>query len=284
MKLSKIKDQYNEKDNSMYGKKNIENSLATLYHENSKLTKHSIRELGEKIAGFNNPYVVERSSQPFKNYPGSKTIDLSIYENFKSTETLYNCLVNRRSVRDYDKNYKISLNELATLLFHSYGVTHKSKINGFDIDGHIGMRNIPSGGGLYPLEVYVVVFNSHIPSGLYHYRADSNVLELIKEGDYIEELLKIIQAEPYINMKNSSSLVITTGIIERLLIKYGDRGYRFLIQESGFVAQTISLLSKSIGLDSCIIGGYNDDKVNEFLGVDGVFETINNIIVIGKNE
>lgn len=62
--------------------------------------------------------------------------------------------------------------------------------------------------------------------------------------------------------------------IERKLIKYGDRGYRFLMQESGFVAQTISLLAESINLSSCMLGGYNDDKVNEFIGIDGVFETI----------
>jgi SagB-type dehydrogenase family enzyme len=282
MKLSEIKDKYNAKDGSMYGKKNIEESIAMLYHENSKFTTHTIRTQGEKIGSFNNPYVIERSSQPFKSYPGCKSIDLKVYEKFKPKETLYNCLIRRRSVRDYDKEYKISLNELTTLLFNSYGVTFNSKIVGFDVDGHIGLRNVPSGGALYPLEIYVVIFNAHIPSGLYHYRTDNNSLELLKEGDFLEELLKIIQAEPYVNMRTSSALIITTGIIERMFIKYGDRCYRFLMQESGFVAQTISLLAESINLGSCMLGGYNDDKVNEFLGVDGVFETINNIIVIGK--
>ncbi len=283
MKISKIKDKYNEKDGSMYGKKNIEESIAMLYHENSKFTTHTIRTQGEKIGGFNNPYIIERASQPFKSYPNSKSIDLSVYENFKPKETLYNCLIKRRSIRDYDKEYKISLNELTALLYNSYGVTFKSKIVGFDVDGHIGLRNVPSGGALYPLELYIVVFNAHIPSGLYHYRADNNSLELLKEGSFIEKLLKIIQAEPYVNMRTSSALIITTGIIERLLIKYGDRGYRFLMQESGFVGQTISLLAESINLSSCMLGGYNDDKVNDFLGIDGVFETVNNIIVIGKN-
>jgi len=282
MKISEVKDRYNEKDGSMYGKKNIDESIAMLYHENSKFTTHTIRSQGEKIEGFNNPYVLERASQPFKSYPGNKTIDLSVYANFKSNESLYNCMINRRSIRDYDKEYKISLNELTALLFNSYGVTYKSKIVGFDIDGHIGMRNVPSGGALYPLEIYVVIFNAHIPSGLYHYRTDNNHLELLKEGDFIEELLQIIQAEPYVNMRTSSALIITTGIIERMLIKYGDRGYRFLMQESGFVGQTISLLAESINLGSCMLGGYNDDKVNDFIGIDGVFETINNIIVIGK--
>ncbi|MFO7827409.1 MAG: SagB/ThcOx family dehydrogenase [Bacteroidales bacterium] len=266
----------------MYGKKNVEESLAMLYHENSKFTTHTIRTEGEKIGRFNNPYVIERASQPFKSYPNSKSIELSVYEDFKPKATLYECLINRRSIRDYDKDYKISLNELTALLFNSYGVTYKSKIAGFNVDGHIGMRNVPSGGALYPLEIYVVIFNAHIPSGLYHYRADNNSLELLKEGTFTEELTKIIQAEPYVNMRSSSALIITTGIIERLLIKYGDRGYRFLMQESGFVGQTVSLLAESINLVSCMLGGYDDDKVNEFIGIDGVFETINNIITIGK--
>lgn len=282
MKLSEIKDKYDAKDGSMYGKKNVEESVAMLYHENSKFTTHTIRTQGEKIARFNNSYIVERASQPFKNYPNTKLIDLSVYEKFKPKETLHNCLLKRRSVRDYDSDYKLSLNELTVLLFNSYGVTFKSKIVGFDVDGHIGMRNVPSGGALYPLELYVVIFNAHIPSGLYHYRSDVNALELLKKGDFAEYLLEVIQAEPYINMRTSSALIITTGIIERLLIKYGDRGYRFLMQESGFVGQTISLLAESIDLGSCWVGGYNDDKVNDFLGVDGVFETINNVIVIGK--
>jgi SagB-type dehydrogenase family enzyme len=149
---------------------------------------------------------------------------------------------------------------------------------------YVGYRNVPSGGALYPLEIYMIVFNSHIESGVYHYRADINSLEQLKTGNFVEELLNIIQAEPYVNMKSSSCLIITTGVIERVIIKYGDRGYRFMMQEVGFVAQTISLLSESIGLSSCMLGGYNDDKVNSFIGIDGVFEAVNNIIVIGKGK
>tara|TARA_B110001452_G_scaffold242376_1_gene225139 strand:- start:448 stop:1332 length:885 start_codon:yes stop_codon:yes gene_type:complete len=285
MQISKIKNKYAKVDGSMYGEKNIAESLAVLYHENSKFTSYSSRIQGEKISAFNyNPYVIKRSSQPFKYYPNHKKIDLSVYTNPKLEANIFDVLKKRRSLRDFDDKYKLSLNELATLLYQSYGVTYKSKIVDSEINGHIGMRNIPSGGALYPLELYVVIFNADIPSGLYHYNSDLNVLESLKEGDFIDNLLGIIQAEPYVNMRSSSALIITTGIIERVLIKYGDRGYRFLMQESGFVGQTISLLAESINLGSCMLGGYNDDKVNRFLGVDGVFETTNNIIVIGKNK
>ena len=193
-------------------------------------------------------------------------------------------IARRRSIRAYDKNYKISLNEINTLLFNN-GVTLKSKIVGYDIEGHIGFRNIVSAGALYPLEVYIVIFNSHIKNGLYHYRPDANILELIKEGSFLDDLLKIIQAEPYVDMRCSCCAIITAGIIERLIIKYGDRGYRFLMQEVGSFNQIVSLLAESINLGSCILGAFNDDKINSFIGIDGVFETVNNVIVFGgKND
>ena len=77
-------------------------------------------------------------------------------------------------------------------------------------------------------------------------------------------------------------MVITTGLYERLAIKYGERAYRFMIHESGFVAQNMSLVLEAIGLGSCMVGGYLDDKVNEMLNIDGVFETTHNILIFGK--
>ena len=181
MRIADIRDKYNSKDGSMYGKKNIEDSLAMLYHENSKLTTHSTRQLGESIGAFNTPFVLERSSQPFKCYPGKEIIDLSIYQQNNNDAHIFDVIQRRRSQRHFSKQYKLSLNELGMILYNAYGVTYKSKIEG--LEGHIGMRNIPAAGGLYPLEVYVVLFHGHIPAGLYHYRPDNNCLEKLKEGD-----------------------------------------------------------------------------------------------------
>lgn len=280
----KIQKKLSKLDVTIFGKKNIEDSLAMLYHENSKFNKYKLRKNGEQINAFNNPYIVARAAQPYKIYPANISIDLNMYKNAPTT-TLHDVLNNRRSIRQYDEKYKISLNEIAYMLYNSYGVTKTFKIaESFGVEGNWGLRNVPSAGGLYPLEIYVIIINGHIASGLYHYRADNNTLELIKEGDFREYLRENMQCEPYVNITTASAVVISTGIFERVAIKYGDRAYRFLIQESGIVGQTITLLIDSIGLGSCWIGAYIDDMINELLGVDGVYETVNNIIVIGKNK
>lgn len=274
-KLSKL-------DATIFGEKNIEDSLAMLYHENSKFNLYKLRKDGQQIEAFNSPYIIAKAAQPYKIYPANLSIDLGLYQMAPKT-SLYDILNQRRSLRHYDENYKISLNELAYILYNSYGVTKTFKIaESLGVKGSWGLRNVPSAGGLYPLELYVVILKGHINPGIYHYRADTNVLELIATGDFLDYLRDNMQCEPYVNISAASAVIFSTGIFERVAIKYGDRAYRFLIQESGIVGQTITLLAESIGLGSCWIGAYIDDKINELLGVDGVYETVNNVIVIGK--
>lgn len=283
MNIENIKDIYDARDGSLYGKKNIEDSLAILYHENSKFTEIGTRKQVDLITEFTNDYIAQRSSQPYKVYPGHETINLNKHGSLEVKDTILDSLRMRRSVRSFSP-YKLSIQELSTILYNSYGVTYRMPLRIEERKGHLGMRNIPSGGGLYPLEIYVVIFNSEIESGLYHYRPDTNSLELIRKGHLLEQLSKIILAEPYVNLKNASALILTSGIIERLMIKYGERSYRFLLMETGFLNQTLTLLTTSLELGSCMIGGFNDDRLNDFLGLDGVFETVVSVMVIGKKK
>lgn len=282
MNLQHVKNKCEKKDGSLYGNNEFKNSLSLLYHENSKLTRHSLRVQGEKINSFVTPYVVQRAIQPYKHYPNYEKIDLNPYISNTPNIDFFKLLSERRSTRIFDKNFKISLNEISNILYNSYGVSKKVKIDNQPFEGSMGYRNVPSAGGLYPLEVYVVLFNSHIKNGLYHYRPDENSLEKLKVGDYKEYISSIIKAEPHIEIKSSSAVILITSIVERQFIKYGERAYRLMLQEVGFVSQTISLIIEAYKLGSCWVGGYLDDKINNFIGIDGSYETINNVIVIGK--
>ena len=52
----------------------------------------------------------------------------------------------------------------------------------------------------------------------------------------------------------------------------------------GFLGQTISLLAEALNLGSCMLGGYHDSNIEDFLGIDGQLESIQNSIVIGKRK
>jgi SagB-type dehydrogenase family enzyme len=283
MNIKKIKQDYSKHNQSIYGPKNINNSIGMLYQENSKLTKITDRQLGEKIAGFLNPYFIERSAQPFKLYPKLVAHPLADFiENENPTDDFFKLILARRSKRSFNVEYKMSLFELAQVLHFSYGINFEEKL--MDMEGHIGFRAVPSAGGLYPLEIYVVLFNSHLEPGLYHYSVKDSNLVLLKTGNHLAYLKTIIQAEPYININTANGLIFITSMTERQIMKYGERSFRFTLQEVGFVTQMMSLIFEKIKFGSCICGSFIDDEINDFIGIDGVFETIQNTIIFGKNK
>jgi len=168
---------------------------------------------------------------------------------------------------------------LHKLLYYSYGIRKSSKTPD---DIKWSYRFVPSAGGLYPMEIYVAVFNSSIGQGIYHYNPEKNSLIMIKEGDYTMYLQQNAGANPWVDLSTASCMVLTTSFFERQLIKYGERAYRFMLMEIGFVAQNMNLISETIGLGTCMLGFYHDDKINDMLGINGVGETIQNVLVIGK--
>ena len=87
-----------------------------------------------------------------------------------------------------------------------------------------------------------------------------------------------------INIESCSCVIFITSVFQRNMIKYSERGYRFILQEVGEVSQNISLICESMNLSSCILGGYLDDSINALLDITSPMETIQSVIIIGKSK
>ena len=223
-----------------------------------------------------------RSMQPFKFYPCTDSLNIDGYKRLdQKKQGLIECIKKRRSIRTYKKS-KISLCEIGYLLHYSYGITENFKVNMEGEQKKIGLRSVPSAGALYPLEIYAAIYGGECKDGIYHYQPYNDTIEYVCDIIPKEELSKIINSGTIVDIQNASMVIFATSVTERYLIKYGDRGYKFMLQETGFVLENLSLLSTSIGYGSCMLGGFFDDEINRLLGLDGLFETINGVIVIGK--
>lgn len=276
-KISKI---IQEIDISITNLKFFENSLALKYQEISKYDKFSFLQERERIVFFSNPLMVERAVKPYKTYPSKQQIPLGTHDMSLDENDLLRLIKSRRSRRNF-LDYNISINELHKILYYGYGITGKAKIRGDDDFWYY--RAVPSGGALYPLELYIYINKSMLEQGLYHYRPDKDSLEYISEKVDINDIQKNIAAEN-VNMKACSCMIFITSVFQRNMLKYGERGYRFILQEVGAVLQNISLICENMNLASCILGGYVDDAINNFLGINPPLETIQGIIIIGKVE
>lgn len=231
---------------------------------------------------FYNPFILERASQPYKRYEDSCFYSFKDYKNSNDEFNLYSAIKTRKSTKKYVKS-DISIKELYCILHYSYGIMRNEKIQNKTISW--SFRAVPSPGGIFASEIYIILLNSHLPKGLYHYRADTNGLELLKEGDFSTFVKDNSGMDTYIeSVKSIGGLFITTGMIERLYTKYGERSYRFMLLEVGFIAQNMSLIAESLDIGTCMLGGYYDDKINCFLGIDGLLESVQNVMVFGNKK
>jgi SagB-type dehydrogenase family enzyme len=175
-------------------------------------------------------------------------------------------IMRRRSCRRFAEE-PLPLAALSTLLQSAYGVGDPYLNGGqtmFD-------RPVPSGGGCYPLELYVLVRRvEDIPTGIHHYAARRHALEALGPLPNPDDLEALFLGQPWV--AKAHVVVIVTAVASRLLHRYGDRGYRYLLLEAGHVGQNLALVATASGLGSVSLGGFFDDDVSYMLGLDVTLE------------
>lgn len=143
-----------------------------------------------------------------------------------------------------------------------------------------GRRPCPSGGGLYPLDLYTVATRVNgLEEGLYQLDPLTNSLwsRPADLGVFREAALDFMQP---VAVESSASICITASF-DRSRYKYGQRGYRLCMLEAGHVAQNLLLLSTGLGLPAIGWVGFVDHEMDDFLGLDGVTQSILYVVSVG---
>ena len=167
----------------------------------------------------------------------------------------------------------LALVELATLLWAGYGVSREA--------GGLALRTVPSGGALYPLELYALSLRVEgLCAGLYHYDPLRHVLEPLRVP-MAAELVEAITAYPEL-VSPSGVLLLVTSLFWRSRFKYGLRGYRFALLEAGHVGQNVLLAAAALGAAAVPVGGIYDRRVEQLLEVDGVDESLVYAVSVGR--
>jgi SagB-type dehydrogenase family enzyme len=179
-------------------------------------------------------------------------------------------IANRRSQRGFTGD-TMALAELAHLLLYSSGITDKRH----------GFRAAPSAGATYPIEVYAIVNNIEgLAKGTYHYIISSHELELLREGDFGNEMSRAALQERM--FKEANVILALSAVFQRTQQRYRERAQRYICFEAGHIAQNTYLIATSLGLGACAIGAFYDNEFNRLLGLDGKNESVLYIIAVGK--
>jgi SagB-type dehydrogenase family enzyme len=185
-------------------------------------------------------------------------------------------LAARQSCRAYAAR-EMSLETLSTLLGGAYGLT---RLNRLKSGLRFHSRPVPSAGGLYPLELYVMTHRvGGAPDGIHHFDVAANTLRLLQPPPSHEKLVELFLSQYFLD--NANAVVMISAVFPRTLRKYGARGYRYVLFEAGHVAQSICLLAVEQHLGSLCVGGFRDGRLNRFLNMDGTTQAVVYCVGVG---
>ena len=204
---------------------------------------------------------VSESPEPPKEYPHAPILALPL-PRFPAT-SLEDAVAGRSSCRSFS-GAAIGQVDVSTLLGAAYGVQGRLWLS----DAELLERPVPSAGGLYPLELYLLANRvDGLPAGIFHYASHSHRLEVLVRSPVASHMLgQLFLGQPYAS--DAAAVVLLTAVVARSLKKYGDRGYRYVLMEAGHVAQNLNLTAVALGLGSCNLGGFYDDALADLLGLD----------------
>lgn len=248
-------------------------TLAALFHENSKLNAQTRQQLRQVIGRLLASPVADRLSQSYKCYPHLPQFTLPMAE--LPPLDLAAVIARRRSVRAFAPTCELSSVELGTILQLTCGIT--GSLGG----GRQYSRAVPSAGALYPVELYVLVQRvAGLPRGVYHYRVAHHALEQLDARELNEWMDQ--HGEDTGLLRSAAATLVATGVFARATVKYRERGYRFVLLEAGAILQQAGLLAECRSIHSCLLGGFDDDVLNQLLSVDGVREASLLALALGK--
>lgn len=183
--------------------------------------------------------------------------------------SLAEALSRRQTQREFSGE-KIALADIASLLFHG---AHHNRPN---------RRPYPSGGGWYPIEVYIV--SSEIEkceNSILHYESDTNVLRRLWE---IPQLMRDMHTIIDKHVEVPSALIVLTAVWNRNEPTYKRFAYILALLESGHLAQNFCLCSEALSLGICPLGGFNDEHIQELLDIDERHEQALYVLALGKTK
>ena len=239
----------------------MESRIGDIYQQETKYARDKIPSAG--------PDWLTRPGL-YKEYPANNRVSLPPPEQMGKL-SLDQALKKRKSVRSYASK-PLSREQLTYLLWSSTGIQRR--------EGGREYRTVPSAGGLYPVETYLVVNNvEDVPQGVYHYSVKQHILEELQTGDFSRPVTAAALGQRM--CLQAAVVFIWTAIFQRSKWKYGERAYRYIYLDAGHMAQNLALSAVSLGLGSCHIGALFDEEVNSIVQVDGIDESVVYMTIAG---
>lgn len=179
-------------------------------------------------------------------------------------------LARRATCRNYDTSRKLPLTLFAQVLQRVFAAQAEVRITG---DTVFLKKNAPSGGGLHPVEAYLIVQNVEgVEPGLYHYQAQDHALSRLPDPEKpLRDFMMDMVAQQHW-FADAHVMVLLAPRFDRTFWKYRQhaKGYRVVALEAGHLSQTLYLSATEAGLGAFITAAVNEVELEQAFGLNHV--------------
>ncbi|WP_261302258.1 SagB family peptide dehydrogenase [Paenibacillus andongensis] len=137
-------------------------------------------------------------------------------------------------------------------------------------------RFVPSGGALYPNELYVYLKLEDLPSGVYHYDVAHHRLVLLREGNFDSFLARALGNR--CDVSACFGTVFVSTMFWKNFFKYNNFSYRLQGLDAGALIGQLLEVAKRFGFASGVYFQFLDRAVNHLLGVSEQEESVYAVI------
>ena len=195
--------------------------------------------------------------------------------------TAFDALLGRRTTcRNFDATRPLPQALFAQLLERVFAAQSQVQVTD---DTVVLKKNSPSGGGLHPVEAYLVVQNVEgVAPGLYHYHATAHALEPLPWPGPVGEppgagALRDFAMHSMAQQHwfaDAHVLVLLAPRFARTFWKYRRhaKAYRVIALEAGHLSQNLYLSATEAGLGAFITGAINEVFLEQAFGLDPICE------------
>lgn len=189
-------------------------------------------------------------------------------------------LAQRTTCRNFDSDHRLPVADVASLLHRVFAAQATQEL----APGAVALKkNSPSGGGLHPIEAYLLVQSVEgVAPGLYHYHSTGHALQVLRmlDADETAPLAKeLVAGQAW--FANAPVLVLMAARFKRNFWKYRNhaKAWRVIQLDAGHLSQNLYLTATEMGYGAFVTGAINDECAERLFDLDGI--TIGAIAVCG---
>ncbi|MEH7014216.1 SagB family peptide dehydrogenase [Neobacillus niacini] len=206
---------------------------------------------------------------PYKLYRGSPEVPLSLEVPL--------------TLEGQKQPVKPDLRNMGHFLWYVYGLTQFSQ-SVFSLDSsektiermQSKRRFAPSGGALYPNELYVYLKIEDLPIGIYHYDVAHHRLVLLRVGNFDTYIARALGNRCDISACFGTVFVST--MFWKNFFKYNNFAYRLQGLDAGVLIGQLLEVSKRFGFESGVYFQFLDSAMNHLLGLSEREESVYAVI------